>query len=74
MVKVHLKALHSVNDVQETVLGMLDHCLAILHEQDKKACFINKKQTREVRPLIFLETLRTFMTIGANGMSLYVPF
>jgi hypothetical protein len=47
MVKVHLKVLHSMNNVQKTVLGMLDHCLAILHKQDKKACFVNKKRTLE---------------------------
>ncbi len=33
------------HDVQETVLGMLDHCLAILYKWDKKACFVNKKKT-----------------------------
>jgi hypothetical protein len=37
------KNFHGANDVQETVLGMMDHCFSILHEHDKKACFVNKK-------------------------------
>ncbi len=26
---------------------MMDHCLSILHERDKKACFVNKKKSLE---------------------------
>ncbi len=47
MVKICLKVLHGISDVQETVLGMLDHFLAIIHKRDKKACFVNKKRTLE---------------------------
>ncbi len=47
VVKVCLKIFHSVGDVQEAVTGMLDHCLAILHERDKTACFLNGKKTLE---------------------------
>jgi hypothetical protein len=47
VVKVHLKIFHGVGDVQEAMMGMLDHCLAILHERDKMACFLNGKKTLE---------------------------
>jgi hypothetical protein len=47
LVKICLKVLHGINDVQETVLCMLDHCLAIRHKWDKKARFVNKKKTLE---------------------------
>jgi hypothetical protein len=45
VVKVHLKIFHG--DVQEAMMGMLDHCLAILHKRDKAACFLNGKKTLE---------------------------
>jgi hypothetical protein len=41
VVKLQLKIFHGVNNVQETVLEMMDHCLSILHEHDKKAYFVN---------------------------------
>jgi hypothetical protein len=44
VVKNKLKILRGVNDVQEMVVGMMDHCLTILHERDKRACFLNKKK------------------------------
>jgi hypothetical protein len=47
VVKIKLKILHGVNDVQETVIGMMDHCLTILHECNKRACFLNKKKSHE---------------------------
>ncbi len=47
MVKLWLKILHGANDVQETVLDMIDHCLTILHKQDKRARFVNKKKSLE---------------------------
>ncbi len=47
VVKIKLKILHGVNDVQETVIGMMDHCLTILHEHNKRACFLNKKKLLE---------------------------
>ena len=47
MVKLQLKIFHGTNDVQEMVLGMMDHCLSILHECNKKACFVNKKKSLE---------------------------
>jgi hypothetical protein len=47
MVKVRLKIFHGVGDVQEAVTGMMDHCLAILHKHNKKACFVNRKKTLE---------------------------
>jgi hypothetical protein len=47
VVKLQLNIFHGVNNVQEMVLGMMGHCLSILHERDKKACFVNKKKSLE---------------------------
>jgi hypothetical protein len=47
VVKIKLKILHGVNDVQETVIRMMDHCFTILHECNKRACFLNKKKSLE---------------------------
>ncbi len=46
VVKLQHKILHG-NNVQETVLGMIDHCLTILHKRDKRARFVNKKKLLE---------------------------
>jgi hypothetical protein len=45
VVKIKLEILHGVNDVKETVLGMMDHCLTILHKRNKRAGFLNKKKS-----------------------------
>jgi hypothetical protein len=45
VVKVKLKILHGVNNIQELVLGMMDHCLTILHKHDTRACFLDKKKS-----------------------------
>ncbi len=47
VVKLRLKIFHSVNNIQELVLGIMDYCLSILHEHDKKARFVNKKKSLE---------------------------
>jgi hypothetical protein len=47
VVELQLKIFYGANDVQETVLGMMDHCLSILYEPNKKACFMNKKKSLE---------------------------
>ena len=39
--QVHIKILPGDEDIQETVLGLMHHCLTVLKEQDKTACFVN---------------------------------
>ena len=36
-------------DVQETLIGLLAHCLAVLHERDKAACILNRKKLLEAK-------------------------
>jgi hypothetical protein len=36
-------------DVQETLVGLLAHCLAVLQERDKTACILNRKKSLEAR-------------------------
>ncbi len=36
-------------DVQETLIGLLAHCLSVLQEQDKSACVLNRRKTLEAR-------------------------
>ena len=36
-------------DVQETLIGLLAHCLSVLHERDKSACILNRKKTLEAK-------------------------
>jgi len=36
-------------DVQETLLGLLGHCLSVLQERDKSACILNRRKTLEAK-------------------------
>jgi len=36
-------------NVQKTLIGLLAHCLSVLHERDKSACILNKKMTLEAK-------------------------
>ena len=36
-------------DVQETLLGLLGHCLSVLQERDKFACILNRHKTLEAK-------------------------
>ncbi len=36
-------------DVQETLVGLLAHCLLVLQERDKSACILNRRKTLEER-------------------------
>jgi len=36
-------------DVQETLLGLLGHCLSALQERDKSACILNRRKTLEAK-------------------------
>jgi hypothetical protein len=69
VVKLQLKIFHGANNVQETVLGMMDHCLSILHERNKKARFVNKKKSLEAyKAMDFHRIFTDSTTNGGNGM------
>jgi len=36
-------------DVQETLLGLIGHCLSVLQERDKSACILNRCKTLEAK-------------------------
>ena len=36
-----IKILPRAEDIQEMVLGLMSHCLTVLKERDKTACFLN---------------------------------
>jgi hypothetical protein len=36
-------------NVQETLIGLLAHCLSVLHERGKSACILNRKNTLEAK-------------------------
>ena len=36
-------------DVQETLLGLIGHCLSVLQERDKSACILNRRKTLEAK-------------------------
>jgi hypothetical protein len=36
-------------DVQETLIGLLAHCLSVLQERDKSACILNRRKTLEAK-------------------------
>jgi len=46
-IKIHAGA----EDIQETVLGLMLHCLSIFHERDKTACFVNTAKSLEAKKL-----------------------
>ena len=43
--QVRIKILPGAEDIQETVLGLMHHCLTVLKEQDKTACFVNANKS-----------------------------
>jgi hypothetical protein len=49
--QVHVKILAGVADIQETVMGLLGHCLVILQERNKTACSVNVAKTLEAHKL-----------------------
>ena len=46
---VHMRFKLQPCDVQETLIGLLAHCLSVLHERDKSACILNRKKTLEAK-------------------------
>jgi hypothetical protein len=45
VVNLRFKVLHGSTDVQEMLIGLLDHCLMTLHKRDKTSCILNRKKT-----------------------------
>ena len=45
VVQIRIKILPGAEDIQETVLGLMHHCLSVLKERDKTACFVNSKKS-----------------------------
>jgi hypothetical protein len=43
--QICIKILPGAEDIQETVLGLMHHCLTVLKERDKTACFVNSKKS-----------------------------
>jgi hypothetical protein len=43
--EIRIKILPGAEDIQETVLGLMHHCLSVLKERDKTACFVNSKKS-----------------------------
>ena len=43
--QIRIKILPGAEDIQETVLGLMHHCLSVLKERDKTACFVNSKKS-----------------------------
>ena len=43
--QVRIKILPGAEDIQETVLALMNHCLTVLKEQDKTACFVNSTKS-----------------------------
>ena len=43
--QVCIKILPGAKDIQETVLGLMHHCLTVLKERDKTACFVNANKS-----------------------------
>jgi hypothetical protein len=51
MAQICIKIHAGAEDIQETVLGLMNHCLTILHKQDKRVCFVNAAKSLEAKKL-----------------------
>jgi hypothetical protein len=51
MVQICIKIHAGAEDIQETTLGLMHHCLTILHKWDKMACFVNVAKSLEAKKL-----------------------
>jgi hypothetical protein len=47
IIRLKIKLTGGHNDSPESIMGMINLSLSILHEQDKKACYLNKKKSLE---------------------------
>jgi hypothetical protein len=47
IVRIEIKLTSGHKDIPESIMGMINHSLSILHEQHKKACYLNRKKSLE---------------------------
>ncbi len=52
VVQICIKIHAGAEDIQETALGLMHHCLTILHERDKTACFVNSAKSLDAKKLM----------------------
>ncbi len=52
MALIHMKILPGAEDIQETVLGLMQHCLTILQERNDTACFLNAAKSLAAKKLM----------------------
>ncbi len=46
---VHMQFKLQPCNIQETLVGLLGHCLSVLQERDKSACILNRRKTLEAK-------------------------
>ncbi len=51
VVQIRINNHAGTEDIQETTLGLMHHCLTILHERDKTACFVNAAKSLKAKKL-----------------------
>jgi hypothetical protein len=71
IIRLKIKLTGGPEDIPESIMGMINLSLSILNEQDKKACYLNRKKS--LKPLTFPRTLLTFMTIREYGTNVLRP-
>ncbi len=49
--QIRIEILPGAKDIQETVLGLMQHCLVILQERDDTACFLNAAKSLVAKKL-----------------------
>jgi hypothetical protein len=47
IVRIKIKLTGGHKDIPKSIMGMINHSLAILHERDKKACYLNRMKSLE---------------------------
>jgi hypothetical protein len=47
IVRIKIKLTGGHKDIPESIMGMINHSLSILHKWDKKACYLNRKKSLE---------------------------
>jgi hypothetical protein len=50
--QIRIKILPGAEDIQETVLGLMQHCLTILQERDDTACFLKTAKSMVAKKLM----------------------
>jgi hypothetical protein len=47
IVRIKIKLTGGHKDIPESIMGMINHSLSILHKWEKKACYLNRKKSLE---------------------------